>query len=644
MDELERRFAEKQNSIYRNAFEWRFEFPEVLDENGEFVGFDVVIGNPPYIRQEAIKEMKPALTEMFGGFFCGTADIYTYFYKTGLDVAKPGATLCYIAPNKFMRAGYGKNTRELLTTHAKPLMVLDFGDLPVFEEATTYPSIVMVGKKAPPPQPSPAGGGSSAERRNRLSPPPSGGRPGGGKSRITEKKLFIPVPVPTPLLEAARTLRSTMTDAEQLLWQYLRGKQLGGYRFRRQRPIERFVLDFYCCEAKLAVELDGGQHNEADVRTHDEERTATLGQHGIQVIRFWNSEVFSNLEGVLEAIYQALQQRTSLSPPLPASPLQGEEIKSSLPQRGRVGEGDVFLAATFNDTEQLTYFAEALPNIGFTMPVSALKPEGWTLERPEVLGLMEKLRMTGKPLGDFVEGKFYYGIKTGLNEAFVIDEETRQRLNFEDPKSAEIIKPWLRGRDIRKWKAEPSGVYIIYIPWHFEIEKYPAIQNHLLQFKDNLEKRNEAIIGRHEWYALQRYASDYIQEFNKKKIIYQVFQVKPLFMIDTEGTLTNNASYIIPDADEYLLAYLNSKLGWYMIDKYCSHIQNGYQLMASYFAKSLIYPANDAQKAPIIERVQKILADPDSSDVPRLEAEIDQLVYELYGLTEEEIALVEGKA
>lgn len=302
-----------------------------------------------------------------------------------------------------------------------------------------------------------------------------------------------------------------------------------------------------------------------------------------------------------------------------------------------------FFAATFTDSDQLSRFDETIATVGFTMPVSALKPESWNLERFDVLSLMAKLREVGKPLGEYVEGKFYYGIKTGLNEAFVINEETRLRLIAEDSKSAEVIKPWLRGRDIRKWKAEPSGVYIIYIPWHFEINAYPAVLNHLLQFKEKLEQRNEAVTGRHEWYALQRYASDYINEFSQKKIIYQVFQVKPLFLIDIEGVLTNNAAYIIPNADEYLLAYLNSKLGWYMIQQFCSPIQNGFQLMASYFAKSLIYPATDTQKAPIIDRVQQILANPESPDTPRLEGEIDTLVYELYGLTADEIALVEGK-
>jgi very-short-patch-repair endonuclease len=124
-----------------------------------------------------------------------------------------------------------------------------------------------------------------------------------------EKKMFIPQPVPLPLLKAARELRSAMTDAEQLLWSCLRRKQLGGFRFRRQHPFERYVLDFYCCEAKLAIELDGGQHNDPSTKEYDDQRTAFLNKQGIQVVRFWNNDVLSNLEGVLESIYGVLQLR-----------------------------------------------------------------------------------------------------------------------------------------------------------------------------------------------------------------------------------------------------------------------------------------------------------------------------------------------
>jgi len=81
-----------------------------------------------------------------------------------------------------------------------------------------------------------------------------------------------------------------MTDAEQLVWYCLRREQLDGFRFRRQHPIERFVLDFYCCEAKLAIELDGEQHNEPDAKARDKERTVFLAAYEIEVLRFWNNE------------------------------------------------------------------------------------------------------------------------------------------------------------------------------------------------------------------------------------------------------------------------------------------------------------------------------------------------------------------
>ena len=101
------------------------------------------------------------------------------------------------------------------------------------------------------------------------------------------------------------------------MWHCLRQKQLGGFRFRRQHPFEQYVLDFYCYEAKLAVELDGSQHSQLDAITYDAERTAFLKQHGIRVIRFWNNEVFQNLDGVLQTVYDAALQRSERDIPPP---------------------------------------------------------------------------------------------------------------------------------------------------------------------------------------------------------------------------------------------------------------------------------------------------------------------------------------
>jgi type II restriction/modification system DNA methylase subunit YeeA len=135
----------KQSLGYKVTMDFKINFSEVFRQKG---GFDVVIANPPYVRQEAIRHLKPHLAKAFDNFYCGTADIYTYFYKCGVDLLKPVGHLCFIAPNKFMRAGYGKNTRVLLTTLVTPKLLIDFGDLPIFD-ATTYPSILLVEKRRP---------------------------------------------------------------------------------------------------------------------------------------------------------------------------------------------------------------------------------------------------------------------------------------------------------------------------------------------------------------------------------------------------------------------------------------------------------------------------------------------------------------
>ncbi|MEZ4905945.1 MAG: Eco57I restriction-modification methylase domain-containing protein, partial [Spirosomataceae bacterium] len=105
--------AIKANKIFENAFEWRFEFPEVLNDEGDFVGFDVVIGNPPYIRQEEIKELKPHFKSQFK-LYTGTADVYIFFVEKGFELLKHKGIFTFIMPNKFMQAGYGQPARKFL--------------------------------------------------------------------------------------------------------------------------------------------------------------------------------------------------------------------------------------------------------------------------------------------------------------------------------------------------------------------------------------------------------------------------------------------------------------------------------------------------------------------------------------------------
>ena len=113
----------------------------------------------------------------------------------------------------------------------------------------------------------------------------------------------------TPRIARARALRADSTDAERKLWSVLRSRQLGGAKFRRQVPIDRYFADFACMDAKLVVELDGGQH--ADQQAYDETRSARLQEMGWRIIRFWNGEVMENLEGVADDVLAALKLATS---------------------------------------------------------------------------------------------------------------------------------------------------------------------------------------------------------------------------------------------------------------------------------------------------------------------------------------------
>ncbi|MCV3384931.1 Eco57I restriction-modification methylase domain-containing protein [Campylobacter lari] len=128
-----------------NPFEWRFEFSEVLDENGNFQGFDLIIGNPPYIRQEEIKELKPKLAKNYK-VYKGTSDIYTYFYELGFNILKENSILSYITSNKYTRAGYGEPLREFLLKNTTILEYIDLNGIKVFDSATVDTSILSFQK------------------------------------------------------------------------------------------------------------------------------------------------------------------------------------------------------------------------------------------------------------------------------------------------------------------------------------------------------------------------------------------------------------------------------------------------------------------------------------------------------------------
>ncbi|PUD70652.1 class I SAM-dependent DNA methyltransferase [Helicobacter pylori] len=135
---------------YHNAFEWRFEFPEVLDDEGNFLGFDCIIGNPPYIRQEHIKDLKPLLQKQYHDFYNSSSDIYTYFFALAYHLLKEKGFSAFITSNKYARAKYGAKLRELLLKKTTLVSYMELNALKVFESAAVDTSIIHFIKQAPP--------------------------------------------------------------------------------------------------------------------------------------------------------------------------------------------------------------------------------------------------------------------------------------------------------------------------------------------------------------------------------------------------------------------------------------------------------------------------------------------------------------
>lgn len=461
IDKKKNEIEETQNNkIYENAFEWRFEFPEVLDDEGVYVGFDVVIGNPPYIRQEEFKEIKDYLKSKYETYK-GTADLYVYFVERAFQVAANGAQFVYIIPNKWMRAGYGSEMRNYLKDQ-NLIGIYDFGDLPVFEEATTYPCI----------------------------------------------------------------------------------------------------------------------------------------------------------------IYAAKEQAT-----------------------------ESFLAADIETLNYLNGLENYLKRSEFEIKINQLSDTGWTLIKPDIQNLLDKIKSKGVTLNKYTEGKVFRGLLTGLNEAFVIDKETKDRLILEDFKSSEILKPFLAGRDIKRFGEPTASKWLILFKSGHTREKYgllseeqawnklssdfPAISNWLNGFETKAKKRTDK--GDY-WWELRPCA--YYNEFDKEKIVYPNICRRPEFIVDNNNYI-NQKCYLIGLNDRGLVSIFNSKMYFFLFMNILPKLRGDfYEPSSKYFTTfPVVEPTDDLRVlcADIIE----IKANNKDTDTTHLEAEIDQLVYQLYDLTEEEIQIIE---
>ena len=456
----------KKNQEPLRYFDWKLDFPDVLnDQVSKVPGFDIVIGNPPYVQLQKMGEEANLLQKAGYNTFIRTGDIYCLFYERGHQILKEKGVLTFITSNKWMRASYGEAVRKYFIKECNPLKLIDFAGYQVFENATVDTNIL-----------------------------------------ISERAPF---------------------------------------------------------EGKLA--------------------TCSLGDD--------------------------LDDLSYLS--------------DYFRRKHRVGE------------------------FGF---------ESWVLLNQMDLSIRQKIMQKGVQLKDW-NVKINYGIKTGLNDAFIINEDKRGELIEKCPESEGIIRPILRGRDIEKFKPNWAGLYLIHIPWHFPLHKdnsvvggslkaekefkrqYPAIYDHLSNYKKELTNRNVAETGiRYEWYALQRWGANYMDDFFKHKMYPNMTKYMP-FIFDTEGYFINDKGFIITgEGIAFLTAFLNSSLFKFCFRENFPELQGGTRELRKVFLDKIpvIQVSNkvDQDFKKMVVEIQTLKR----KGVPTidLEKKLDSMIFDLYDLTNEE--------
>ena len=408
------------------AFDWQKEFPKVFEKGG----FDVLIGNPPYVQLQSMGTMSDAYAKCGFETFNKSADLYCLFTERGYSLLKEGGLQSFIMPNKWMLVSYGKELRRFMAK-TDLQQIINFGDVQFFDEATIYVCIFVTRK-------------------------------------------------------------------------------------------------------------DNKQRND------------------VQAL--------------------SLNQKTY--------------------------HGD---------------FLNEVPTQLAAYPADTFGESEWIIQPKAHFDILKKMLQQGTALKD-MPISINYGIKTGYNDAFFIDEDTRKRLIAEDPKSAELIKPLLRGRDIQVWTPVWDNLYLLFVPWHFPNhsdstiqgaseesendfkERYPSIYAYLEHHKEKLSARNKAETGiRYEWYALQRWAADYYEEFSKPKIMYPNMTSLFPFIYDEKGFFGNDKTFMITANDDsvnlkYITAILNSKLCKLWIWYNCPELQGGTREIRKVYFENFRIPLNVDQQ------------------------------------------------
>ena len=281
----------------------------------------------------------------------------------------------------------------------------------------------------------------------------------------------------------------------------------------------------------------------------------------------------------------------------------------------------------------------------------------WAILSSAEMDLKRKIEAVGKPLKDW-DINIYRGIITGCNEAFIIDEIKREQLIEQDPMSAEIIKPLLRGKDIKRYYARPSGFYILATGYDLDIPKrYPAIYEHLETIGEQIDSgiiktKGKGLFERDDqgenWWNLR--ACAYYSEFDKEKMVWKRIGSILRFAYSQHSVFCLDSTCIATGKNvKFLTAILNSPVSHYQLFSLAPKTGTGDLIVSVQAIEPIFVPpiteANQGLVTEIENKVDEILAakaaDP-NADTSNLENEIDKLVYGLYDLTDDEIAIVEG--
>jgi len=680
------------SSLDPRGFNWEAEFSQVFADGG----FDVVIGNPPYVRQELLSPIKPYLQQHYESYD-GVADLYTYFYEKGLKILKPDGVLSYIVTNKWFKAGYGEPLRRFFAQNSVFEQILDFGHAPIFADADVFPCIVsvrtLVGQASSLQNPSnqSVGQASSLQNPSNQSVAQASSLPPDFIAGAKSRQDACPTEIELQDSDMGSRQDSDMGSRQDACpTEVIISKNTGLRITRRRLPHWEMDGAIYFVtfntweklelnEAARKIVLDSCQFFDNQryvifaiavmpdhvhwliqplpkptgefwslseimhsIKSYSAKQIPKVMKH---IGTVWQIEWFDRIvrdEAEFHNTWEYIRQnpvQASLSDTPETYPflwqISDRPHQSAVPPVAQASSLPLNAIAGGESRQDACPTVRVCPvpreklsgiNLpqyvqqeGYDIPWSRFTADAWSLEPPAVDELMQKIKAVGVALKDFVGVKPRYGIKTGLNEAFLVDDDTRNRLIKADPNCAEIIKPYLRGQDIKRWNPDWQNLWIILLKssgdfnWGWNdtgdraeevfSQQFPSIYNHLKSFEQRLRKREDQ--GRY-WWELRSCA--YYSSFENPKIIHTDITWRPQFAFIEQPLYLLNTAYMWVTADLYALAVVNSPLLWAYMWRNATHGKDeALRLIYSFVETIPIVQPTDSLRVEVEMKVTRLI-------------------------------------